>query len=123
MSQPRLTNQLRHRATLMRLVQSTDDHDRPTTAREPVRTVWYASLGIYSNEKYLSAQAKTSVDKRIAIRRVTDINEHDFGIRVTKKYADGVSVDIDYNITRIYDADNDRLELSLAYVEDNQAVV
>lgn len=107
----------------MRLTQTTDDHDRPQTSRETVRTVWYASLGIYASEKYLSAQAKTEVDKRIAIRRTLSINEHDYGIRITKKMADGKAITTDYNITRIYDADNDRLELSLAYVESHPATI
>lgn len=111
MAQPRLTNQLRHRATLLKLVEGTDNHDRPTVTRMPVRTVWYSSLGIYATEKYASQQAKTDVDKRIAIRRNAEINEHDYGIRIT--HGDKAE---DFNITRIYDADNDRLELSLSRV-------
>lgn len=107
----RLTNQLMHRATLMQIVEGTDDDDRPTKNRQPVRTIQYANLGVYSSEKYYSQQAKTDVDKRMAIRVDRSINEHDFGIRIGTD---------DYNIVRIYDDEaNRRLELSLSRVKTN----
>ncbi|MGL4335240.1 MAG: phage head closure protein [Lactococcus garvieae] len=86
-----------------------DFEDRPIVKREKKREVFYQDIGITTQEKYLSLQAKTDVVRRIKIRMDKTITEKENGIRI-----EGV----DYNITRIFtNAVTREMELSLAYVD------
>lgn len=104
----RLTNQRKMMANLVRLTVGTDQDDRPTILRTKVRTIYYRGLGVTSDERYLSMQAKTDVTRRIGIRQDNSINEKDFGITIGE---------VDFNITRIYlNEPNKEMELSLSRV-------
>lgn len=86
-----------------------DEDDRPVSVDEPVRTVYYSSLGITSNEKYMSSQNKREVVKRIEIKMDKKINELDNRIKINS---------VMYQITRIWlDEQGRRMELSLAHVD------
>lgn len=105
----RLTNQRKMKAMLTKIVQTTDEDDRPTVIRKKVREIYYRGLGVYASEKYLSVQAKTEVQKRIGIRQDNDLDEKNFGIQIKG---------VDYNIIRIYVNEAQKeMELSLSLVQ------
>lgn len=104
-----LTNNLQWKAELLKLAETTDDNDRAVVAKEKIRTIFYADLGITAQEKYLSKQAKTDVVRRIKIRLDMSVQEKINGIRIA---------DTDYKIERIFINTNKReMELSLNYVD------
>lgn len=104
-----MLNQLKWIADLQEIVEGVDEDDRPTIIRQKVRDLYYMEIGITSQEKYLSKQAKTDVVRRIKCRYDKSINEKANGVRIEG---------IDYNITRIYTLPEKReMELSLAYVD------
>jgi len=86
-----------------------DEYDRPKEVRTKVRDIYFVEIGITSEEKYLSQQAKTNVVRRIKCRWDNTISEKTNGLLI-----DGV----EFNITRIYVLPEEReMELSLAYVD------
>ena len=104
-----MLNQLKWIADLQEIVEGVDEDDRPTIIRQKVRDLYYMEIGITSQEKYLSKQAKTDVVRRIKCRYDKSINEKANGVRIEG---------IDYNITRIYTLpERTEMELSLAYVD------
>ena len=104
-----MLDQLKWIADLQEIVEGVDEDDRPTIIRQKVRDLYYMEIGITSQEKYLSKQAKTDVVRRIKCRYDKSINEKVNGVRIDN---------IDYNITRIYTLPERReMELSLAYVD------
>lgn len=105
----RQTNNLRWIAELQVIWEFTDRDDRPEIYRQVKRALRYEDIGITSQEKYLSQQARTDVVRRIKIRLDKSITEKLSGVRIG---------DTDYNITRIYtDMDKREMELSLSYVD------
>ena len=64
----RQTNNLRWKAELLEIKTGTDENDRPITVYEFKRPIFYEELGVTSQEKYLSQQAKTDVVRRIKVR-------------------------------------------------------
>lgn len=105
----RLSNKRKWKADLMKHISTTDDYDRPISSYIRLRTVYYSSLGITSNEKYLSSQDKREVVKRIEIRMDKSINEKGNRLKINS---------ITYQITRIWIDEHDRrMELSLAHVD------
>lgn len=105
----RQTNNLRWKAKLLSIDEKKDENDRPISIYEFKRFIFYEELGITAQEKYLSKQAKTDVDRRIKIR---------WDKTITEKFS---AVEIDslvYNIERIFtNADKREMELSLSYVK------
>lgn len=88
-----------------------DENDRPTIVYEYKRIVFYNSLGITSNEKYMSRKDNREVVKRIKISMDRTITETGNRIEI---------LCVVYQITRIFLKEDEReMELSLAYV-DNQ---
>ena len=71
----RQTNNLRWKAELLDIKTGTDGNDRPTTIYEFKRLIFYEELGVTSQEKYLSQQAKTDVVRRIKVRWEKSITE------------------------------------------------
>ncbi|EOS7870856.1 phage head closure protein [Enterococcus hirae] len=105
----RQTNNLRWKAELLEIKTGTDENDRPTTAYEFKRPIFYEELGVTSQEKYLSQQAKTDVVRRIKVRWDKAITEKLNALKIDSAT---------YNITRIYtNPDTREMELSLAYVD------
>ena len=105
----RQTNNFRWRAELLDIKSGTDENDRPTTVYEFKRSIFYEELGVTSQEKYLSQQAKTDVVRRIKVRWDKSITEKLNALKIDS---------VTYNITRIYiDSDTREMELSLAYVD------
>lgn len=105
----RQTNNFRWRAELLDIKSGTDENDRPTTVYEFKRSIFYEELGVTSQEKYLSQQAKTDVVRRIKVRWDKSITEKLNALKIDS---------VTYNITRIYiDPDTREMELSLAYVD------
>lgn len=105
----RQTNNFRWRAELLDIKSGTDENDRPTTVYEFKRSIFYEELGVTSQEKYLSQQAKTDVVSRIKVRWDKSITEKLNALKIDS---------VTYNITRIYiDPDTREMELSLAYVD------
>lgn len=103
-----LLNDLQWIAELQKIEEIVDDNDRPVEVRTKVRDLYYTEIGITSEEKYLSQQAKTDVVRRIKCRWDKSISEKLNGVRI-----DGIN----YNITRIYTLPKSReMELSLTYV-------
>lgn len=104
-----LLNDLQWIAELQEITDEVDENDRPIEVRKKVRDLYYIEIGITSNEKYLSQQAKTDVVRRIKCRWDKSISEKTNGVKI-----EGV----EYNITRIYTLPKSReMELSLAYVD------
>ena len=104
-----MLNQLKWIADLQKIVEGVDEDDRPIIIRQKVRDLYYMEIGITSQEKYLSKQAKTDVVRRIKCRYDKSISEKSNSVRIEG---------IDYNITRIYTLPEIReMELSLAYVD------
>ncbi|WP_422698902.1 phage head closure protein [Enterococcus durans] len=105
----RQTNNLRWKAELLDIEEALDLNDRPVTIYKSKRVLFYEELGVTSQEKYLSQQAKTDVVRRIKVRWDKSITEKLSAVRI-----DSVA----YNITRIYaNPDVREMELSLAYVK------
>jgi len=104
----RLTNKIRHRASLLKLVNGVDENDRPAETWEPVRTVYYSDLGVTATEKYLSEQAKSDVVKRIKIRLDNSITQKNNRFRIRG---------VDFLVTRIFVLEDEKtMEVSLDYV-------
>lgn len=104
----RLTNRLKWRATLLKLVQTTQDDDSVAISWERVRTLNYADIGTTANDVFLSQQAKTDVVRKLQCRLDKSVSR--------KKSRVQIGNDI-YQITRIYwDQENHMMELSLNYV-------
>ena len=94
---------------MLEIKTETDENDRPITAYEFKRPIFYEELGVTSQEKYLSQQAKTDVVRRIKVRWDKSITEKLNALKIDS---------VTYNITRIYtNPDTREMELSLAYVE------
>ncbi|MCU7356811.1 phage head closure protein [Enterococcus dispar] len=105
----RFTNRIRWKGQLFSISQAVDENDRPVTAYELERAIYYEELGITAQEKYLSKQGKTEVVRRIKVRWDNAITEKGSAIEIK-----GVK----YNITRIFtNLDAREMELSLAYVD------
>lgn len=105
----RLSNKRKWKAELLKHVEIIDEYDRPQSTYTLVRTVFYSSLGITSNEKYQSIRVKREIVKRIEIVMDRDITETTNRIKIGT---------VTYQITRIWiDENNRRMELSLAYVD------
>lgn len=103
-----LLNSLKWKAELQAITDTVDEYDRPKEVRTKVRDIYFVEIGITSEEKYLSQQAKTNVVRRIKCRWDQSVNEKENGIKIG---------DVEYNITRIYVLPKTReMELSLAYV-------
>ncbi|MCV2499599.1 phage head closure protein [Melissococcus plutonius] len=102
-------NQMKWKAELYKYETIIDDDDRMVKTNKKVRNMFYMELGITSQEKYLSKQAKIDVVRRIRVRLDKSIGETLNTIRINE---------INYKITRIYtDMDKREMELSLAYVD------
>ncbi|OJG57023.1 phage minor structural protein [Enterococcus mundtii] len=94
---------------MLEIKTGTDENDRPTTVYESMRPIFYEELGVTSQEKYLSQQAKTDVVRRIKVRWDKSITEKLNALKIDS---------VTYNITRIYtNPDTREMELSLAYVD------
>ena len=105
----RQMNNLRWKAELTDVEETTDADDRSVTKYNFHRILYYEELGVTAQEKYLSQQAKTDVARRIKCRWDKSVTEKMNGVRIGG---------VDYNITRIYVlADKREMELSLAHVE------
>lgn len=105
----RLSNKRKWIAELYKHENTVDEDDRPVSTYTLVRKVYYSSLGITSNEKYMSLQDKREIVKRIEIVMDRAITETDSRIKIG---------DITYQITRIWiDEHERRMELSLAHVD------
>lgn len=103
-----LLNDLQWIAELQEISNEIDANNRPKEVRSKIRDLYYVEIGITSEEKYLSQQAKTNVVRRIKCRWDQSVNEKENGIKIG---------DVEYNITRIYVLPKTReMELSLAYV-------
>ena len=107
---PKVTlNRMKWKAELCKQVPGLDDNDRPAIIHEKIRDIFYVELGITSQEKYLSKQAKIDVVRRIRVRFDKSITETKKTLRIDS---------VTYKITRIYtDMDKREMELSLAYVD------
>lgn len=103
-----MQNKMKWKAELLDIKQATDENDRPITIYELKRPIFYEELGVTSQEKYLSQQAKTDVVRRIKVRWDKSITEKLSALKIDS---------VTYNITRIYtNMDTREMELSLAYV-------
>lgn len=89
----RFTNRIRWKGQLLSVSHTVDENDRPVTAYEPERAIYYEELGITAQEKYLSKQEKTEVVRRIKVRWDDNITEKNSAIEIK---------DVKYNITRIF---------------------
>ncbi len=107
---PKVTlNRMKWKAELCKQVPGLDNNDRPAIIHEKIRDIFYVELGITSQEKYLSQQAKTDVVRRIKVRLDKSITEKFSAVRIDS---------VTYKITRIYtNMDKREMELSLAYVD------
>ena len=106
---PSLTNELRWTAELLSLGSAVDDDDRPIQMWLPERLLRYQEIGVTATEQYLAAQAKTQVALRILVR---------YDKRITQKRSRVKIGEDAYKIVRIYtQRDDERMELSLAYVD------
>lgn len=103
-----MLNRMKRKAELLTITQDVDENDRPVTIYKRTRDIFYEELGVTSQEKYLSQQAKTDVVRRIKVRWDESITEKYNAVRIDS---------VTYNITRIYATDHRGMELSLAYVE------
>lgn len=105
----RRRNKRKWKAELYEHKQVIDQNDRPVAKYVLKRAdLFYSSLGIASNEKYLSRQEKREVTKRISIVMDRTITETGNRIKI---------VGVMYQITRIYLNESDKeMELSLAHV-------
>lgn len=105
----RLANKRKWLAELYNHENIVDEYDRPVSVYTLVRTIYYSSLGITSNEKYMSLQDKREIIKRIEIIMDRTITETASRIKIS-----GVT----YQITRIWTDEHERrMELSLAHVD------
>lgn len=104
-----LTNKLRWKAQLLALGSAVDDDDRPIQMWLPERDLRYEEIGVTATEQYLAAQAKTQIALRILVR---------YDKRITQK-RNRVKIGEDvFKLVRVYtERDDDRMELSLAYVD------
>lgn len=103
-----MTNQLQWKAKLLKVTQTKDKNNRPQIETTLVRELFYADIGITTQEKVLSLQSKNEVVRRIKIRWDRKITEKDHRIKIDS---------IEYRIVRIWTNIADReMELSLAYV-------
>lgn len=103
-----MTNQLQWKAKLLKVTQTKDKNNRPQIETTLVRELFYADIGITTQEKVLSLQSKNEVVRRIKIRWDRKITEKDHRIKIDS---------IEYRIVRIWTNIVDReMELSLAYV-------
>lgn len=107
---PKVTlNRMKWKAELCKQVPGLDNNDRPVIIHEKIRDIFYVELGITSQEKYLSKQAKIDVVRRIRVRFDKSITETKNTLRIDS---------VTYKITRIYtNMDKREMELSLAYVD------
>lgn len=104
-----MQNKMKWKAELLDIEQGTDENDRPVTNYNFKREIFYEELGVTSQEKYLSQQAKTDVVRRIKVRWDKSITEKLNALKIDS---------VTYNITRIYtNMDEREMELSLAYVD------
>ncbi|WP_074653968.1 phage head closure protein [Enterococcus faecalis] len=104
----KMTNQLQWKAKLLKVTQRKDKNNRPQIETTLVRELFYADIGITTQEKVLSLQSKDEVVRRIKIRWDRKITEKDHRIRIDET---------NYRIVRIWTNAVDReMELSLAYV-------
>lgn len=102
-------NQMKWKAELYGYETIVDNDDRTVKTNKKIRDIFYMELGITSQEKYLSKQAKIDVVRRIRVRLDKSIEETLNTVRINE---------INYKITRIYTDMNQReMELSLAYVD------
>lgn len=103
-----MTNQLQWKAKLLKVTQIKDKNNRPQIETTLVRELFYADIGITTQEKVLSLQSKDEIVRRIKIRWDRKIIEKDHRIKIDS---------IEYRIVRIWTNVVDReMELSLAYV-------
>lgn len=102
-------NEISRRGELYKLVEIIDEYDRPITQREKMRPIFYIEIGITSNEKYMSMQAKIDVVRRVKVRYDKSIDETHSSLRID---------DTDYKIVRIYvDGRKREMELTLSYLK------
>ncbi|SDN92830.1 phage head-tail adaptor, putative, SPP1 family [Enterococcus faecalis] len=93
---------------MLKVTQRKDKNNRPQIETTLVRELFYADIGITTQEKVLSLQSKDEVVRRIKIRWDRKITEKDHRIRIDET---------NYRIVRIWTNAVDReMELSLAYV-------
>lgn len=105
----RQTNNLRWKADLLDIKSDKDENDRPVTVYEFKRSIFYEELGVTSQEKYLSQQAKTDVVRRVKVRWDKSITEKLSALKIDS---------VTYNIVRIFtNPDKREMELSLSYVD------
>ncbi|BCA84948.1 phage protein [Enterococcus saigonensis] len=101
----------RYKGELQKLESYIDENDRPKEDWVKVRDIFYSELGISANEQFISAQEKSSVDRRIALRfePLLMMDRALYHVKLGE---------LSYNIERVYtDLPNERMELSLAYVK------
>lgn len=104
-----MQNKMKWKAELLDIKTELDLNDKPVTIYTSKRLIFYEELGITSQEKYLSQQAKTDVVRRIKVRWDKSITEKLNAVKIDS---------VTYNITRIYiNMDEREMELSLAYVD------
>lgn len=101
----------RYKGYLLILEEDVDEYDRPFSIWKKSKAIFFAELGITATDQMLAMQDKTNVTRKISIRYDRNLVNH------RKEYK--VLIDeIEYTIERIYtDMPNERMELSLAYVE------
>ncbi|WCG32807.1 phage head closure protein [Enterococcus dispar] len=100
----------RYKGELQKLDSYIDEYDRPVEGWVRVRDIFFSELGISANELFISAQEKSSVDRRIALRYepLLMIDRSLYHIKIGE---------LSYQIERVYtDLPNERMELSLSYV-------
>ncbi len=88
-----MTNQLQWKAKLLKVTQRKDKNNRPQIETTLVRELFYADIGITTQEKVLSLQSKDEVVRRIKIRWDRKITEKDHRIRIDET---------NYRIVRIW---------------------
>lgn len=101
----------RYKGYLLTLAEDVDEDDRPITIWKKGNTIFFSELGITATDQFVFVQDKTNVTRKIAIRYDKNLVNHrkDYKVLID---------DIAYTIERIYtDMPNERMELSLAYVD------
>lgn len=100
----------RYKGELQILEQYIDEDDRPQEGWVTKRVLFFSELGINANEQVLALQQKTELSRKIGIRYdpLLLLDRSSFHIKIGEQ---------SYNIERIYtDMPNERMELSLSYV-------
>lgn len=100
----------RYKGELQELVEYIDENDRPKEDWVTKRVLFFSELGITANEQVLALQQKTELSRKIGIRYdpLLLLDRSSFHIKIGEQ---------SYNIERIYtDMPNERMELSLSYV-------